>query len=346
MNDLTVIVTACGAPGAPGIIGSLRRVGERRIRIIGVDSNPDAAGRFLADESFVVPEASSPAYLTSMVEIAKRTDADAILPLSGTELMGLSRNTTAFGTTKVVVNTPEALEHSLDKQKSYAFLAASSVAIPAHRLVSTYDEFLAAVGELGYPDVPVCFKPAVSKGQRGFRILQADADLLHILLETKPDSTITTLDLVAPILSAGFKKDLIVSEYLPGMEYSVDSLVDGGVTIVAVPRKRVQTRLGISSIGVVDNNQEIVEAAEAINRAFRFDFNINVQLKYGADGIPKLVEINPRVSGTICLSVESGPNLPYLAIQQALGEEFSVPPVEWGVTMIRYLSEVYAHSEA
>ena len=30
-----------------------------------------------------------------------------------------------------------------------------------------------APGELGYPDVPVCFKPPVAKGSRGFRILSA-----------------------------------------------------------------------------------------------------------------------------------------------------------------------------
>jgi carbamoyl-phosphate synthase large subunit len=98
--------------------------------------------------------------------------------------------------------------------------------------------------------------------------------------------------------------------------------------------------MGISSIGVVHRDDEVIRVARAINEAFEFDYNVNVQLKYSADGIPKLVEINPRVSGTICLSVEAGPNLPYLAIQQALGESFMIPEVEWGVAMVRYLGEV------
>jgi carbamoyl-phosphate synthase large subunit len=346
VRDLTVIVTACGAPGGPGIIDSLRRIHDRRIRLIGVDSNPAAAGFGLVDEAHVVPEAASDAYVPAMIELARNTETDAILPLSGTELLALSTNRAAFGETKVVVNRPDALEHSLDKLKSYAFLASSAVAIPDHRSARTYPEFLDAVEALGYPDNPVCFKPAVSKGQRGFRILREDADLRHILLETKPDSTVTTLGLVAPILAGGFDRELLVSEYLPGVEYSVDSLVDHGASLVAVPRKRVDTRLGISSIGVVDNDMDVVRAAEEINRAFAFDFNINVQLKYSADGIPKLVEINPRVSGTICLSVEAGPNLPYLAIQQALDEPFTIPEVEWGVSMIRYLRELYTHPHA
>ena len=341
MRDLTVIVTACGAPGGPGIIASLRRVRERQIRVIGVDANGGAAGLRLVDEGHVIPAASSPGYLDAMADIVSRTGADAILPLSGSELLVLSENAAAVAPALAVVNRPDALRESLDKLRSYRFLAGTAVPIPEHRAVRTYEEFLDAVHALGYPSVPVCFKPAVSNGQRGFRILRSDADLAYLLLETKPDSTVTTLELVAPILAGGFRKELLVSEYLPGMEYSVDSLVDRGRTLAMVPRKRVDTRLGISSVGVVYRDDEVMRVAEAINEAFQFDYNVNVQLKYGADGIPKLVEINPRVSGTICLSVEAGPNLPYLAIQQALGEAFTVPEVEWGVAMARYLGEVY-----
>ena len=345
MNDLRVIVTACGAPGGPGIIRSLRQVTERKIRVIGVDANPLASGLILADEGHVVPVAASDAYIDAMAELARMLRADAILPLSDTELLPLSQNLDRFPATKVVVNRPSALEIALDKQRSYAFLA-GRVAIPAHRAVRTYPDFVDAVRELGYPDVPVCFKPSVSKGQRGFRVLREDLDLSRLLLETKPDSTITTLDLVAPILSQGFDRELLVSEYLPGIEYSVDSLVAGGETLAMVPRARSQTRSGISSVGVVEKDDAVMGAAAEINRAFEFDYNINVQLKYGADGVPKLVEINPRVSGTICLSVEAGPNLPYMAIKQALGEPFAIPPVEWGVTMVRYWSEAYLRGGA
>ena len=40
MRDITVMVTASGAPGAPGIIKSLRLNGERKIRIVATDMNP------------------------------------------------------------------------------------------------------------------------------------------------------------------------------------------------------------------------------------------------------------------------------------------------------------------
>jgi len=343
LRDLTVIVTACGAPGGPGIIKTLRQVKERNIRIVGTDANPTASGLLLSDEAYVVPQGQSKSYIPAMSKLAKKTRADVILPLSSMELLPLSKNRKAFGDIKVVVNKEPPLEIALNKKKCYEYLKGRGIPIPDYIVVHDYEEFVEAVHSLGYPKKAVCFKPSVSKGQRGFRILREDVDLRKLLLETKPDNTITTLESISNILSKGFG-ELLVMEYLAGPEYSVDSLVKNGKSLVVIPRRRVETKLGISSVGVVEKNDEVIDVVRKINRAFKFDYNINVQLKYSTDGAPKLVEINPRVSGTICLSAAAGPNLPYLAIKLSLEENFSIPKINWGLTMIRCWDELYAKS--
>jgi len=343
VKDLTVIVTACGAPGGPGIIKALRQVRERKIRIVGTDANPTASGLLLSDEAYVVPSGQSKSYIPALSKLAGKTNADVILPLSSMELSPLSKNRKRFGRAKVVVNNERSLEIALNKKKCYEYLKRRNIPIPDYATVHNYEELVEAVHSLGYPKKAVCFKPPVSKGQRGFRILREDVDLGKLLLATKPDNTITTLELVSNILSKGFE-ELLVMEYLTGPEYSVDSLVKNGKSLVIVPRRRVETRLGISSVGVVEKNEEVMDVVRRINRALKFDYNINVQLKYSADGTPKLIEINPRVSGTICLSSAAGPNLPYLAIKMSLKESFSIPKINWGLTMIRCWDELYAKS--
>jgi len=340
MRALTVIVTACGAPGGPGIIKTLRKVEERDIRIVGTDVNPMASGLFLSDEAYVVPEGQSELYIPAMSKLARKTKADVILPLSSMELLPLSKNIDTFNETKVVVNNEKPLETALNKRKCYEFLKRRNLHVPEYFAVHSLKEFEEAVHALGYPEKPVCFKPPVSKGQRGFRILRTDVDLRRLLLEVKPNSTVTTLESVSDVLSKGFE-ELLVMEYLPGPEYSVDSLVKNGESLVIVPRRRTETKLGVSSVGIVERNEEVMEIVRKINEAFKFDYNINIQLKYATNGVPKLIEINPRVSGTICLSSMAGPNLPYLAIKLALGEKFSIPEIDWGVTMIRCWNEIY-----
>ena len=341
MRNLTVIVTACGAPGGPGIIKALRQVKERKLTIVGTDANPYASGLFLSDEAYVVPQGQLESYIPAMLEVVERTAADVILPLSSMELLPLSQNKKKLGRAKVLVNKEKALEIALDKGKSYDFMSQNGIAVPDYHRVRDYDQFLEAVNSMGYPNRPVCFKPSVSKGQRGFRILREDADLKKLLLESKPDSTTTNLEMISHTLTGGLG-ELLVMEYLEGPEYSIDSLVENGNSLVIVPRRRQETKLGISSVGVVEKNEEIIETTSRINKALSFNYNINVQLKYSRDATPKLVEINPRVSGTICLSSAAGPNLPYLAIKMGLGEEFAIPPISWGLTMIRFWDEVYA----
>ena len=68
----------------------------------------------------------------------------------------------------------------------YKFLEGGPVKIPEFRLVNTLADFLDAVEVLGYPNTPVCFKPPISKGTRGFRILRDDVSRKHALLNERP----------------------------------------------------------------------------------------------------------------------------------------------------------------
>ena len=49
--------------------------------------------------------------------------------------------------------------------------------------------------------------------------------------------------------------------------------------------------------------------------------DLNDKIKNSKNNIPKLIEINPRIGGTIILPSVSGINLPYLAIKQCLNEK-------------------------
>ena len=41
LNDITVLMSACGSPSIPGMIRCLKENGERNIRVVGVDMDDD-----------------------------------------------------------------------------------------------------------------------------------------------------------------------------------------------------------------------------------------------------------------------------------------------------------------
>ncbi|WP_096388804.1 ATP-grasp domain-containing protein [Halopenitus persicus] len=344
--DLTVLMTGAGAPGASGIIESLRLTDERSFRIVGVDTNPEAYGFALVDAGHTVPPGESDEYVSRMVDVAAAEDADVILPLTTAEIEPLAAAREAFDAT-IMVSDPDALGVANDKGKLYRFLADEGFeSAPTYHRVDSEAEFVDAVESLGYPETPVCFKPPVASGMRGFRVLDDRTDRLTRLLEEKPDAAVTTLSEVRPILaSAESFPELAVMEYLPGEEYSVDVLAMGETVGPVVPRSRARTRAGISFEGVVEKREDLIDEAAAICRGLGLEYNVNVQFRYDADGVPKVIEINPRVSGTIVMCVGAGANMPYLGVKHALGE--SIPPVdvEWGTRMVRYWRELFRSAD-
>lgn len=341
-DDVTVLMTGAGAPGASGIVRSLRADDERSVRVVGVDADAEAYGFGLVDEHYTVPRGDEDGYVARIAEVAAAEDADAVLPLTTDELRPLAANRGDVPGS-VMVSQLDALDVANDKGALYEFLDANGYdCAPDYRRVADADAFVEAVESLGYPETPVCFKPTVGSGMRGFRVLDEGTDRVSRLLDEKPGAGVTTLPEVLPVLSdADPFPELAVMEYLPGKEYSVDVLAMGDSVGPVIPRTRAQTRAGITFQGVVEDNDELVAASSAICRDLGLEYNVNLQFKYDADGDPKVIEINPRVSGTIVMCVGAGVNLPALGVGHALGEPIPDVEPEWGTRMSRYWNEIF-----
>ena len=215
--------------------------------------------------------------------------------------------------------------------------------MPAYRVVDTAEQFKTALTELGFPASRVCFKPSVSNGSRGFRIVANDIDEHEILFNEKPNSTYISLQDALRILSSKAFPELLVTEYLPGDEYSVDCLANQGEPVLIVPRLRTKMNLGISVEGMFVRDENILSYCAEIIKALQLHGNIGIQVKKSAEGKYLIVEINPRVQGTIVAGLGAGINLPVLAVKQELGLSISDEElqVKWGTKFSRYWNEVF-----
>ena len=111
----------------------------------------------------------------------------------------------------------------------------------------------------------------------------------------------------------------------------------------ATPHKGTLTGNGISVQGVFVEDPGIINYCRRIIEAIGLHGNIGIQVRYSSAGEPLLVEINPRVQGTIVAALGAGVNLPLLAVKQALdipfGEEET--SVSWGTRFSRYWTEIF-----
>jgi carbamoyl-phosphate synthase large subunit len=344
LKPVKILVTACGCPGASTLLRMLRNNGERDVTLVGVDMDPKAVGRFIADTFYVVPPAAAEdTYVSRMLDIVEKEQPDVLFPESSFEVPVLAKHRAALEAlgTKVVVSSPESIALANNKFEMYETLRqATDLPLPAYRWPKSLDEFVEAAHELGYPDEAVCFKPHVAKGSRGFRIMDASVSLRDLLMNYKPNSRYMSLDEFVTIFEdePDFP-DFLVMEFIEGQEMTTDCLCLEGEALLTTVKTVEQARWGVIVRGELIRRPDLLEQTEEILRVIPLSYNVNIQF-IGE----KLIEINPRVSSFI---YQDDLIPPYLAVKLALGEldEDGVRAyqerVAYGRHMVRYMDQVF-----
>lgn len=345
MDPVTVLITAAGGAGAPGIIRSLRDNGERPLRVVATDTSPLAVGLHLADLGCVVPPADAPDYVECLLAICQREHVQVVLPGISHELQRLAQKKTRFTQSgiRVAVPDPETLERMDNKARLYETLTEHGVNIAPWLRVETLAALKPAVRALGYPHRPVVLKPQVGSGGRGFSVLDPHA---------QPDPEARdrarflrwTLDQAFHYYAERPFPALVAMVFLGGPEYSADLLVDHGRTRYCLPRTRDVVRLGTSTVARMVHEPDVSDLCARIAACFDYGGNMNVQLLRDEQGTLWPSEVNPRLSGTVVFATECGVNLSYFGVKYHLGEP--IPHVEprWGRVLLRHFTEVVVDS--
>lgn len=324
---LRLLVTGAGAPGIRGTLHALRRNPDgRAVHVVGVDMDEHAVGRYLADAFYPVPAPESPGYLGALRDVCRRERIALVLPQTTREIAVLAQQRADLEAdgVRVMVSRAEAVRAANDKGAVLRVFESLGLPVPAYRLAETERELIEAAAALGYPEVPVVVKPPVSNGMRGLRILREAAWDARRFLAEKPSGVEIALDDLVKILRRGAWPALLVTEHLPGPEYSVDAF-RGERLAVALPRRRDRIRSGIAFATTLlperaDLAEQTLRAAEALGLRYAFGF----QFKDDAAGGPKVLECNPRIQGTMAAALFGGFNPVWLGVREALGD----PPAE------------------
>jgi len=336
-------MTGAGAPGAAGILKCLEQ--DKNVHVVSADADPEATGKYLVKEFVCIPTADKPDFTDKVLSICREKNIHVLMPLVTKELIPLSQRIKEFelAGTKLLVSSTASLEIANNKSRLYEFLQWRGLKIPDFRVVENVEQFQNAVAELGHPSKQVCFKPSVSNGSRGFRIITEQFNEADILFNQKPSNVFIRLNDALRVLSSAHFPELLVSQYLPGDEYSVDCLCNQGNALLVLPRLRKKMVNGISVKGEFVREDKIIDYCTRIIKELQLHGNIGIQVKANDEGEFLVLEINPRVQGTISASLGAGVNLPLLAVKQELGlpilpEELII---KWGVRFSRYWEEVF-----
>lgn len=346
-KDLTILLSAAGSPSMPGQLACYRGNGERNIRIVGVDMNDEPSIQYLVDKFYVVPPATAPNYVDTMIDICRKERVDVYFPNISAEVSAVSIRKSEFDAIGTIVSIadPNAVNIANNKLHTYDFLKEHGIKIPLYYGVHCVEDFIIGSEKLGYPEKPVCLKIVNGSGSRGVRIIDSTKNRYQIFAYEKPSSFYVSYEDMLSILNEAEQLDeMMLVEYMPGDEYTVDLLADHGKVLYMVGRENIVSLMSVAQESVVKKIDSAYEISEQIVKALSFEGNIGFDFMCDAHGIPVLMDINPRLTATVSVIAAAGVNLPYLRIKQLIGEELPKCSVDYGTRLKRRYGEIYTDS--
>jgi carbamoyl-phosphate synthase large subunit len=313
--SMNLLLTGAGAPGFYGIYSCLKE----NYAIFCCDADPHASGAYLGIPFKPIPKAYDETFIEALVQLCKEWKIEAILSFVTAELEVIASNYGLFEREgiRVIMAEKEVLHQANNKLLVYQKLKDAGLNYPVFQACNSKTELMDALTTIPEIEGKRVFKPAISNGSRGLRIILNELDFSEILFNQKPGNPEISSELFLHQLPDTFP-DSILSEYLPGAEYSVDMICDHGRTLLCLPRLRLKVRSGVSTQCRADLNSEIMSYCKSIVRYMDLHGFMGLQIKLRSDGSPVLIEINPRLQGGTSMWRLLGVNIPLIGLNHFL----------------------------
>lgn len=337
-RPLRAMVTCCGGRGGVNTVQSLRLFPDRQVFVLGVDANPETTDTSVVDAFEQAPLPSDPRFITRIRELVLQYRIDIVYPLAAEELIAVLKQRDRIPCI-VPADIVESIRIADDKGLLYPYLRERGVEVPPSVLCLKVRELEEALYQLGYPEKKIVIKPRKASGCRGFHILDASIDPTKVFTSERPGYPSVRWEdmkgfLVDPL------PELVVMEFLEGIDYTCYALVQQGEPLCSIPLRRSGLVPGMSLGGIVERNQTVIEYVARVCHAFRFHGFVNIQLML-MDGRPLVYEINPRISATTIACTAAGVNIPYLLYTLFAEDKVLVPTISWNTRVQRVYHELF-----
>lgn len=266
-----------------------------------------SASEFRFKRHVSMPPISDDGAIAAINAIIERNEIDFVFPAHDDVILALALHRSAIKA-RVLGAEPRICEITRFKSRTYRAVA-GAVKVP--EVVSSEET----------PHFPVFVKPDRGQGSQGARRID-DIETLRAVCGQEPG--------------------LIVTEFLPGDEYTVDCFSSKTKGLIFCRgRQRTRVRSGISMQSHPVDDPLFLDIARSIDGLLPMTGAWFFQLKRDRHGVLTLLEIAPRIAGAMALSRVTGVNFPLLTIYEAAGFDVGVEAFDADIEISRSLDNHY-----
>lgn len=248
-----------------------------------------------ADARHHVPDRDPTALVDRYNRIGEEHDYDYLLPVGGRtfELVSAHRDALRYPIDQILPGH-DALVTAINKSNTYDHADRLDVPVPAWTVLSS-DAALEYVGDkIGYPAI---IKTGLETEDRFVRVIKSDSELLAAYRAYQDTHA----------------SDPIVQAYLPGASRGFFCLFIEGELQGGYAHRRIREfppSGGASACAQSELDDELRTYSERLLGDLDWHGVAMVEFKESREGVPHLVEINPKFWGSLDLGLASGMNFP------------------------------------
>lgn len=312
---------------------SVRSLGRRGLSIVALETDrhaPAFSSRWCQRGVICSSSENADAYLSSLEHVLKLARPKVIIPSAdGTVALVRRHRTQLEQRVHVALAREESLAIAVNKEQTLDVAQQLGLRVPRGMIVRSVAEGRDALKEIGLPAV---IKPVESWLWHG----EEQGERFASQLVTTPEEAYQAIEALT-----GCGGSTLFQKFLSGRREAVSFLYAQGSVYARFAQwaKRTEPPLGGQSVWrqSIAAPSDISEQAERLIREIDLEGYSEVEFRRDNDGVPYLMEINPRLSASVEVAVRAGVDFPYLLYQWASGEPIdSVEHYQTGVWM-RYL---------
>lgn len=322
MEKINVLITAVGSELSFSILKALKKVTTLNITTIGCDIYPEVVGKYWCDYFHQVPPVKEKeAYISAIKNLIKTHHIKFIIPTSDYELPILSEIKNVLLTDfqcHALVNNIDMLSIFNNKWKAHEYLLKNDVPVPKTIHIQQSKNIFEDL-QKEQIDYPFIIKPIIGGGSRAIYKINNETQLRQTL----------------PILESS-----LIQEYLhpDNEEYSAGTYRTSNNKVFVIILKRTLKFGMTNTASVVDSEELTLFCKQTILKTDLIGSN-NIQFRLTKSG-PKILEINPRFSGTTGIRANFGFNDVEMWVKDLLNHTLFDPTIIKGF-VLRFMEEQY-----
>ena len=299
------MITCVGGELMPQIIKSLKEIKGVKLSIIGTDCNANAIGRYFCDKFYKVPKGNNKNYISNCEEIVKKEKINLIIPTSDEEALSLSKKKVYFakiGTTIACIDYNK-LKILNDKSKTYTKLTEFNIPTAAWSLIKNREELKKKILLYFEKYGGAVIKPCLDRGSRNIFIISKNKK------KNTTNSNINMFNNInefLPILESKLLyKNYLIMQELSEPVIDIDLLSWKGKFLSVIPRKRIHPLFPNMGHQILDN-EKLINLGKKIIKSFELSWLYDCDVMFDNHKNPIVIEINPRQSGSVAISIAAG----------------------------------------